>query len=126
MIIRATVHDNDFNDVMNSYFRNFINRFLDFDDDELNDDPIGVMKKTKQLMYLVNPNNQINYTDEQKQIIINRIQETFNAFVDETEKENSDYLKRKLKVTIHNSFNDQWENGEVWYWFLHSKAYINQ
>ena len=65
-------------------------------------------------------------TNEDMEFLIDRIKSTFSDFVRQKEPNSADYLISNLEVTIIHSLEDKDENGEVWYWLLHSGKYINQ
>ena len=120
MIIKMTVKDNDFGDILENFARNLNNRITKL--------PINIeeMEWFEQLecMKLLTE----NHTEEEKELLIRKIKETFSTYVKDVCKDESDvdYLIGKFKVEIIESMTDKWENGEMVYWFQHSGLVINQ
>lgn len=129
MIIKLTLNDNDYGEVISLYFQNFISNLLytsvigsNIYDDEI----LMEWKLMKKLEWLLNPNNDIVYTEEQKQFIIDRIRTSFNRHISKYRPDSQSYIMNNLEISIIDSMEDKWENGEAWYWFQHSDTYLNQ
>lgn len=128
MIVKLTVHDNDF------YYK--IMKFIKImwepiygDDEDIEIKVDEHLKSTKIFTY-INPNYDTKITPEIKEEIITYLKEQFNKFLDvkcdNVFADTKEYLKQNFEVSIQNSFTDRWENGEAFYWFQHSGAIINQ
>ena len=132
MIIRLTVGDNDFSEKIKGYFRDFWMRMLELHPDNCLSDRAsyeelrGWRQRENQIRTTMNPNNDHELSDEEKNILIEQIKRTFGQYVNRWCYEDSDYLKNNLTVEILESFTDKWENGEVFYWFQHSNTAICQ
>ena len=131
MIVKMTVKDNDFGDILENFARNLNNRITKLPRN------IEKMEREEQLEYirllrkidrLMNPNVTENHTEEEKQLLIEKIKEVFSTYVKNVckDKSDADYLIGKFKVEIIESMTDKWENGEMVYWFQHSGVVINQ
>lgn len=129
MIIKLTLNNNDYGEVIALYFQNFISNLLytSVNGSNIYDDEILMeWKLMKKLQWLLNPNNDIVYTEEQKQFIIDRIQTSFNRHISKYIPDSQSYIMNNLEISIIDSMEDKWENGESWYWFQHSDTYLNQ
>jgi hypothetical protein len=133
MIIKLTVHDNDFSDWLVSYAKQMFYY-------RRNTKPVSEMTSEEKaaevdrilahddIFKMVNPNTDEKITNEKATKIIKYIREEFEAFLinKKVGKSTREYLLRELTITIQKSFTDRWENGEAIYWFQHSNQVINQ
>jgi len=132
MIIRLTVNDNDFSEKIQGYFADFWMRMLELHPDSCLSEksPYEELRawreRENQIRTIMNPNNDHELSDEEKNIIIEQVKRTFTQYVDRWYHEDAEYLKKNLEVSIINSVTDKWENGEVFYWFQHANKVINQ
>lgn len=130
MIIRLTVEDNDFGDLMDNFMKKFpsvITRIPRNIDDVEPEKQIEIIEEISKIDKLLNPNVTEKYTEEEKTILIERIIKVFSEFVhNNIDESTASYLDKKFKVNIIDSMEDKWENGEVWYWFQHSGMFLNQ
>ena len=130
MIIRLTVHDNDFGDLMDMFVRNLFSKMTNFPSniEELDvENQLNFFREQKVVFRLLNPNATESHTEEEKTFLIKRVKESFKEFVEKhADSSTADYLSKGLEVEIVNSMEDKWENGEVWYWFQHSGEFLNQ
>ena len=144
MIIRLTVNDNDFTQVLEKYLNNKIfNLTLDLMDKaqilqekrEANKDDEKVLKAYNDAMsayadaesklreiFNVNSHNQL--TTEEKDFLKERLQTSFDYYIKRYNKPQE--LVGKLKVKVSDSFTDKWENGEVVYWLQSSNTLVIQ
>lgn len=144
MIIRLTVNDNDFTQVLEKYLNNKIfNLTLDLMDRaqilqekrEANKDDEKVLKAYNDAMsayayaesklreiFNVNSHNQL--TTEEKDFLKERLQTSFDYYIKRYNKPQE--LVGKLKVKVSDSFTDKWENGEVVYWLQSSNTLVIQ
>lgn len=130
MIIRMTLNDNDFGELMEMFVKGFPNRItaLPKNIETLDGkEQFEIIKEIRKIDKLLNPNITENYTKEEKDLIIKKINESFKIFVENhCDLFSYEYLKDNFKVEIIDSMEDKWENGEVWYWFQHSGVFLNQ
>lgn len=117
MIIKLTVRDNDFRNIMDTfagYFSFALVRELPYEERD-------------RVSKLLNPNLTKSYTEEDKTFLISEIKKMFKNFVESrVDAEASEYLIDNFKIEITNSMEDKWENGEMYYWFQHANIVINQ
>ncbi len=127
MIIKVTVHDNDF------YYK--IMHFMDCmwtvicDESTSTDERVEEYLKRDKILEYVNPNYNTKFTPEIKEEIINYLKSQFDRFLDikcNMFGDTMELLRNNFSVTIQKSFTDKDENGEAFYWFQHSGAIINQ
>lgn len=76
---------------------------------------------------ILNPNCDCEMTDEVKRDLTERVRTTFKRFLERKLKASTvEYLMENLEVSVVDSFEDRWENGEVFYWLQHSGVVVNQ
>lgn len=129
MIIKLTVKDNDFNNVMNEFVKRLPIIITSLPSGISNletKEAIEIIKKINHIDRLLNHNLTDNYTKEDKEIIIEQIKKSFYEFVNNGAKDYAKYLTDNFEVDIISYMEDKWENGEMWYWFQHSGSFLNQ
>ena len=133
MIIKLTVNDNDYGELMNGFVRNLDNRIskIPSNIEELDiNEQLEIIKELNMIDRLINPNITENHTDDEKAILVKRIKQAFEEYINKTyvcdNQDTANYLIKNFDVEIVNSMEDKWENGEVWYWFYHSRTYLCQ
>lgn len=144
MIIRLTVNDNDFTQVLEKYLNNKIfNLTLDLmdraqdlqekreshkDDEKVlsqyNDAISKYADAESKLREIFNVNNHNQLTTEEKEFLKERLQTSFDYYIKRYNKPQE--LLGKLKVKISDTFTDKWENGEVVYWLQSSNTLVIQ
>lgn len=125
MIIRLTVKDNDFSEVLENYLsRFFIN--IEKTQDLTIDNSLDIMKMHKKINAMLNPNMDYTLTLEDKEFLIQQVKDSFAYWCGSRYPDDVDYLTKNLQVSILDSMRDKWENGEACYWFQHSGIVINQ
>ncbi len=133
MIIRATVNDNDFYDVMFGFMRTMWNfkrnnkAVSEMTPEEVSAE-VDALLEHEDILKLVNPNNDKKLTAEEEQTVIKHLHKKFAEHLENACKssDTKEYLKRHLEIKIQKSFTDKWENGEAFYWFQHSRIVVNQ
>lgn len=130
MIIRLTVEDNDFGDLMNIFLKKFpsvITKIPSNIENMETQNQLDTINEIEEIDKLLNPNITEKHTNEEKMILIRRIVKTFSEFVyNYTDEHTAEYLEKRFKVETVDFMEDKWENGEVWYWFQHSGVFLNQ
>lgn len=130
MIIRLTVEDNDFGDLMNIFLKKFpsvITKIPSNIENMGTQNQLDTINEIEEIDKLLNPNITEKHTNEEKMILIKRIVKAFSEFVyNYTNEHTAEYLEKRFKVEIVDFMEDKWENGEVWYWFQHSGIFLNQ
>ena len=113
MIIRMTVHDNDFQDIMSGFVHNLYNGLTSV--------PIDLYTKDT----FEGPDSDV--FDEYIQCSI-RVKSIFDDYVThhEPNKNAADYLRNHFEASIIGCVTDRDENGEAWYWFQTSGCVMNQ
>lgn len=144
MIIRMTVNDNDFRDVLESFCKSLFidlwtgNGYTISSKGYSIEQEIERFHHTLDVQALLNPNNDHNLTKEEKELLCDDIKVLWNNFVIEHLKQihtyfdedailsASDYLIRSFRVDIWFRFFDKFENGEVVYYFTTNQKFITQ
>lgn len=130
MIIRLTVEDNDFGDLMNIFLKKFpgvITKIPSNIENMETQNQLDTINEIEEIDKLLNPNITEKHTNEEKMVLIRRIVKAFSEFVyNYTDEHTAEYLEKRFKVEIVDFMEDKWENGEVWYWFQHSGIFLNQ
>ena len=146
MIIRTTFNDNDFTQVLESYWSNFwfknYYRAVDkldvniTDYDKATDEEWKQLRKWKDakieaedlLQRAFYDGDMVHDDKRLTQKELDRfekiIRDSILAYVEDIHKEDYDYLSRSLSVSIRKTLKDTWENGEVVYYLLMHKKYI--
>lgn len=125
MIIRLSVKDNDFQEVLEKYLSRF---FLNIEQTrevtiENVCDEWDIHKKINDIL---NPNNAHILTSEDKVFLKNQIKDSFSFWCKNRYPEEEEYLSKNLTIQFLDSMTDKWENGEACYWFQHSGTVITQ
>lgn len=148
MIIRINYKNNDFEEEIKEYLEHFITNILydlsyknvlsDLDEDDLD---ILEMKKDLATKWfeayerannILNPNIDIKQTKEDLSWLIDRIKTSLKQYLLNIPdlKNSKEFIENMfindIEISFPLSFYDEWENGEVAYWFLHSGAVIIQ
>lgn len=148
MIIRINYKNNDFEEEIKEYLEHFITNILydlsyknvlsDLDEDDLD---ILEMKKDLATKWfeayerannILNLNIDIKQTKEDLSWLIDRIKTSLKQYLLNIPdlKNSKEFIENTfindIEISFPLSFYDEWENGEVAYWFLHSGAVIIQ
>lgn len=124
MIVKITVNDNDFGDVLVGFCKRFYEYVAvgvdagDFD-----------FSRHMRFRGMLNPNEDKKLTEEETADLIDRIRQAFYRYISTQTRCKEDtvkYLMKNLEVNIQDTFKDRWENGEAVYWLQHSGAVVNQ
>lgn len=130
MIIRITVHDNDFQTILERFCKNFymnITEIYSLSNDNMDYENLNLYRKrSNEIRSLFNPNNDIVLTKEVKENIKRIVREGFNTFVMKNSPKNAEYLKKNVQIDVLSRMEDKWENGEAFYWFQHSDKFLCQ
>lgn len=126
MIIRLTVNDSEFTDILEKFANNIVENLIasiNFD----TDDYVGMEKEFERCHRIINifKLGQTNEaTDNEKGYLIQQIRNAFAIFVEGKRK--STYLINNISITVTDSMTDIDENKEVVYWFCNSRKVIIQ
>lgn len=140
MIIRMTVHDNDFQDIMSGFVHNLYNGLtsvpmnlytkytLEGPDGDAFNEYIQCSIRVNKIRELLNPNTTLVLSDEEKKLILQRVKSIFDDYVKTHEPKDAaaDYLRNHFETSIIECVTDRDENGEAWYWFQTSGCVMNQ
>lgn len=122
MIVKITVKDNDFSDLLVEFCKNFWTyTVLGVDEKDFEFD------RHIRFRNMLNPNEERELTSDEKFALLKRIKDAFQKYISTRKSEDTvQYLMKHLVISIQNSFTDRWENGEAVYWLQHSGAVVNQ
>lgn len=130
MIIRMTVNDNDFGDLMDDFVKDLtLYTFKAPEDIEQYDSEtqIALMREVMHVDKLLNSNITEEWTKDDRVLIVKRVKDAFSLFLKVKAEENTrNYLASHFQVRVVDYVEDKWENGEMYYWFQHSGMYICQ
>ena len=129
MIIRFTVNDNDYKEVIEKFFNKGLYLMLGYVKKGLTDSEHDM---TLYVRYSTLIDKYCKMIQDGKPFIINdandlvfMLKDAFSKYLDEINFEAKDYLKENLDISIVDSVKDKWENGEVLYFFpMHDKYII--
>lgn len=95
MIIRITVHDNDFQTILERFCKNFymnITEIYGLSEDSMDYEKLSLYRnRSNEIRSLFNPNNDIVLTKEVKENIKKIVKEGFNTFVMKNSPKNAEY-----------------------------------
>lgn len=122
MIVKITVKDNDFSDLLVDFCKNFWTYIvLGMDENDFEFD------RHIRFRNMLNPNEERELTSDEKFALLKRIEDAFRQYITARKSEDTvKYLMKHLTISIQNSFTDRWENGEAVYWLQHSGVVVNQ
>ena len=133
MIIRMTVEDNDYTEMLEKFANNLFERLYiesslvlnEFYDSETLHKLIETEETIRKTMWAESMDD---ITDEAKTLLKAKLVIIWGKYVDSIEQEDriKDYLKRDFTVSFSFNFEDKWENGEVVYYFTHADKWISQ
>ena len=131
MIIRITVHDNDFQEVLERFAKVMYYKLYWAENRPDNIDPITwyetAIKEEHTIQDILNADREV--TAEEKKILISKLKRKWSEWIDAqrwNKSTTADYLKRHFNASISYTFKDRWQNGEVLYYFTSSNKYILQ
>lgn len=128
MIIRATFHDNDFQNVLEGFFNKGLylmlchikNGLTDSNEDTM----LYVRYSTLIDKYCKMIQDEKIFSKDTQQDFVNMLGEAFDKYIEQNYSDNAEYLKENLELEIINSVKDKWENGEVLYFFPMHEKYV--
>ena len=126
MIIRFSVEDNDFQELLAKYASNLY-LYIPKDGEELTvDNAMDKLDIQKKVNEILNPNIHHKLVEEDKVFLEEQIRKSFAYFCEKRCPSSKDYLVSKFTVKFMKSMTDKWENGEACYWFQNSNQVITQ
>lgn len=133
MIIRMTVEDNDFTELLEDFANDLVNLFFQETtyncSNDYNPEILHQLIETEEtIRRTLWAESMKEVTEEGKTLLKARLHIMWGRYVDSGEQEDEikDYLKRDFKVDISFKFEDKWENGEAVYYFTHAGKWISQ
>lgn len=133
MIIRMTVEDNDYTEMLEKFADNLFERLYiesslvlnEFYTPEVLHELIEIEETIRKTMWAESMDG---ITDEAKTLLKVKLHIIWGKYVDSIEKEDriKAYLKRDFDCSFSFTFEDKWENGEVVYYFTTAKKWISQ
>lgn len=138
MIIKMTVHDNDFTEKIENFCKNLLADILYGEDENYDkmtiEEKFNWWQQRTMIQTLMNPNNDDSLTHSQRFIICEEVKKLWHKYVDNhrmscnshDEYRVKQYLKKAFRVQINYQMNDRWENGETVYYFTTNQKFITQ
>lgn len=124
MIIRLSVNDNDFSNIIVEYLSEFWSNIVETDVSKENViERFGIKRRINEIL---NPNIDYKLKEEDKIFLENQIRKSFHYWCGNHYPCDADYLNRNITVEFLDVIEDKWENGEACYWFQHSACIITQ
>lgn len=132
MIIRMTVSDNDFTDVVEDFAKNLYGHLFampssdNYKPDEYVEKVIFPKDKLRQIL---NPNNCGMPTKEEKAFVCECVRKAWEAYLYNryySTDSNLGYLLKEFRVSTTYTMHDKWENGEVVYCFITQRVCLTQ
>ena len=130
MIIKITFNDNDFTQILESFFDSPLFSGLNYclKKYSVDDEPetLNTYRNLSVLIetYLHKLQDEKNFTKEDKKHFIEILKESILDFIKDRYRDNLEYLSKQLTIRIQDSVTDHWENGEAVYYFPTHDKYI--
>ena len=125
MIIRLSVNDNDFSNVIEEYLSGLWSNLVKTDV-FLEENTIELFGAKRKINEILNPNIDYKLKENDKIFLENQIRKSFRYWCGNHYPCDADYLSRNIAVEFLDVMKDKWENGEACYWFQHSSCVITQ
>lgn len=138
MIIKMTVHDNDFTEEIEKFCKDlWENLYFGKDDNYENmtlKEKVQWWREYDDFRDMLNPNNDDILTTSQRRLVCDHVKELWIKYVNTHRVDDSSsdedhtkkYLKKNFKVQVNYQMSDRWENGEVVYYFTTNQKFITQ
>ena len=131
MIIRMTVRDNDFTDILERFANNLLERIYYVPPMPETSNPIEwyetIVKPQIEIQKI--SDNDTPFTSRDDLLLLTvKIKMVWHDFVQTLNRpsETKIYLDKHFEVDIRNKYEDCWENGEVVYYFTNAQKWISQ
>lgn len=133
MIIRMTVEDNDFTELLED-FANDLRKFFfqetksNYENDYNPEITLQLIETEETIRQTLWAESMKEVTEEGKTLLKARLHIMWGKYVDSGEQEDriKDYLKKDFDCSFSFKFEDKWENGEVVYYFTGADKWISQ
>ena len=132
MIIKLTVHDNDFTERVEAFSNHLFDKLYWYTtkkENETLDEAMQRIKYEHKVQSLMNVNITENLSKEDKKFICDIVKKLWEQYIDELtcyDDYTKDYLKRNFKSSISYRFKDAWQNRENVYYFTVQQKYLTQ
>lgn len=130
MIIKITVRDNDFTQILERFATKLFDRLYFGSEPKSDniDEEIASYRAKEELRRLLNPNITEKLSQDEKAVIRAAVGTEWWKFVETLSKEEhtKEYLRKNFLVSISERFTERWENGESVYFFTMSQKWISQ
>lgn len=126
MIIRLSVEDNDFQELLEKYASKLFFNIGEDGEKLTTENAMDKWSMQKRINQILNPNVGKKITKEDELFLEERIRKSFAYFCEKYKPSSKEYLISKLTIKFMKSMTDKWENGEACYWFQHSGAVVTQ
>lgn len=133
MIIRMTVEDNDFTEMLENFAENLQEFLYQETKSSLKDNYSleifhTLLETEDAIRNTMWADSMKEVAEEGKTLLKARLHIMWGKYVDSTEKEDrtKEYLKRDFDCSFGFTFEDKWENGEAVYYFTHAQKWISQ
>jgi hypothetical protein len=132
MIIRMTVKDNSFTNLIENFADNLFDKLYfsrkkpdNVDAQTWVEDYLIPHQKVQNLL---NPNIIQTLSEGEKFILCNQVYILWLNYVNDVvnERHTRDYLKTEFEVSISYTYTDTWENGEAVYYFTTHRKWFSQ
>ena len=132
MIIRMTVNDNDFTEVVEDFAKNLYGHLFAIpspDNYKPGEYVEKVIRPKDKLRQILNPNNLDKPTKEDKAFVCECVRKAWEAYLYNryySTDSNLGYLLKEFRVSTTYTMHDKWENGEVVYCFITQRVCLTQ
>ena len=133
MIIRMTVEDNDYTELLEDFADNLQEYLFQETKSAIKDNyspeiTLQLLQTEDIIRNTLWADSVKDVTDEGKTLLKARLHIMWGKYIDSGEQEDriKDYLKKDFDCSFSFNFKDKWENGEAVYYFTHAKKWISQ
>lgn len=149
MLIRMTLKDNDFTELLETFSNDLIRKLLSFplsaekekeikeksnridslneeDSQELYAFYLKNFNYTTEMNNILNPNLCEKPNQEQEKVVLESVREHFKYYLESCllEEDTKNCISSSFEVNISHSYEDRWENGEVVYYSSTNNKYL--
>lgn len=125
MIIRLSVNDNDFSNIIEEYLSGLWSNIIETDVLS-KENALEMIDNKRKINEILNPNNDYKLKENDKIFLENQIRKSFRYWCENHYPCDAVYLNKNISIEFLNVMEDKWENGEACYWFQHSACVITQ
>lgn len=130
MIIKATFNDNDFTQVLEQFFEQplftgiyySLNKMKDNNDSQMLRKHIDLHEEIDEYLHIIQDEQQFTPNKRGRFILI--LRNSIKDWLKDKYPDDYDYLSKELHVEFVKSVTDEWQNGEIVYYFPTADKYI--